>query len=447
MILSEPESKDLLGAILSLSKAESLFVEIRGAEATNIRISKNCLNTNGTEKSLKLTLNSAFGNRTASYTLNQLGQKEIEQGLRHCEMLAKVAPPDPEFLPPLGPQTYLQSCSYSEAMGNLSLEDLGRILSRTFDVLSQEKSSRIDISCYAKWQKYFTAIADSNGLFGYQKVANLQLTLTARTDDGQGSGWAGAIGFQLSDIHPEQLLESALNKAILSREKATLSPAPYTVLLEPSAVADLVGLMLFSMDGRAADEGRSVFSKPGGGNRIGELLFSRNVTLISNPSDPRVPGAIFSSEGVPCFNTPWVQNGVLTNLIYSRFWAKKKNKQPLAEPSNIIMGGSSASLEEMIRDIDKAVLITRLWYIREADPQSLIFTGLTRDGTFLIEKGKISRAVNNFRFNQSPVKMLQNVIAMGKPLSAVGSEIDEIPALVPPLLVKDFNFSSLSEAV
>ncbi|TFE70632.1 TldD/PmbA family protein [Methylacidiphilum caldifontis] len=447
MILTETETKDLLGSIISLSKADSLVLEARGGLSTNIRISKNSLNTNGTEKSLKLTLNSAFGNRTASYTLNQLRKAEIEQGLRYCERLAKVAPPDPEFLPPLGPQFYPHSFSYAQEMGNLSIEDLGRMIAHAMDMLSREKSSGIDISCYVKWQKYFIAIANTSGLFGYQKFANLQLTATARTHDGKGSGWAGALVFHPSDINPEKLIESAIRKAIAGREKISLDPGHYTVLLEPSAAVDLVGLMLFSMDGRMADEGRSVFSKPGGGNRIGELLFPHNITIISDPSDPRTPGSIFSTEGLPCLRTPWIQNGVLCQLIYSRFWAKKQNKQPIAEPSNIIMSGSPLSLDELIQSIDKAILITRLWYIREADPQSLIYTGLTRDGTFLIEKGKISKALNNFRFNQSPIKMLQNVIAMGKPLSAIGSEIDEFPAVVPPLLVKDFNFSSASEAI
>ncbi|KIE58782.1 peptidase [Methylacidiphilum kamchatkense Kam1] len=447
MILSESEARNFQKSILSLSKANSLSVEIKGGQVVNIRLGKNALNTNGIENSLKITLNSTFENRTASYTIDQLEMAVIERGLRRCEKLAQISPPDPEFLPPLGPQHYTSSFSYSESMGNLSIENIVEMAARILDVVTQNKSEQIELSSFIKFQKYFICIANSNGLFGYQKFANLQLTATARTNDGLGSGWSGAFVFNIEEIDPEKLIETAIQKAILSKERLSMAPGHYPVLLEPTAAVDLIGLMLFSMDGRAADEGRSAFSKPGGGNRIGEHMFPSNITIYSDPSNRRAPGQVFSNDGVPCRNTPWIQNGILSNLIYSRYWAKKNHKEPIPEPSNILMSGSDITLDKMIQEIDKAILVTRLWYIREVDPQSLIFTGLTRDGTFLIEKGKISKAVNNFRFNQSPLTMLQSVQQIGRAVNCIGSEIDDVPALIPPLLIKDFYFTSTSEAI
>jgi predicted Zn-dependent protease len=207
--------------------------------------------------------------------------------------------------------------------------------------------------------------------------------------------------------------------------------------------------MLGAFDARQADEGRSFFSKRGGGNRLGEKLFDERVTIISNPAEKNAETSPFNNSGQPNQQEVWVEKGVLKSLAYSRFWAMKQGVQAKANPANFIMAGGSATLDEMIRSVKRGVLITRLWYIRQLNPRTIAFTGLTRDGTFLIENGRIARPVTNFRFNQSIAELLANVEMVGRPerVAADESGAAGVPIVVPPLKVKEFTLASVSDAI
>jgi predicted Zn-dependent protease len=194
------------------------------------------------------------------------------------------------------------------------------------------------------------------------------------------------------------------------------------------------------MDARSADEGRSFLSKKGGGTKIGEKLFDERVNIYSDPAHPEIPSAPWSGDGFPLEKTTWVENGAVKNMFYSRYWAEKQGVQPVARPQGFIFEGGDQSLADMIRNTERGVLVTRFWYIRAVDPQTLLYTGLTRDGTFYIEDGKIKFPVKNFRFNESPIIMLNNIEAMGKPERTSGN-------MVPPMKIRDFTFTSLSDAV
>ncbi len=200
------------------------------------------------------------------------------------------------------------------------------------------------------------------------------------------------------------------------------------------------------LDARSADEGRSPFVKAGGGNKIGEKIVDSRVTIFSDPADPQLLAQPFDGEGLPLARQVWIENGALRQLYYSRFWAKKNAKQATGFPSSIKMSGGSTSVDEMIRGTDRGVLVTRLWYLREVDPRTILYTGLTRDGTFLIENGKISRSIQNFRFNESPLFMLNNLEALGKAERLAGTEQGGA-IVMPSIKVRDFDFTSLSEAV
>jgi predicted Zn-dependent protease len=298
-----------------------------------------------------------------------------------------------------------------------------------------------------------TAVANSAGLFGYHASTTVVHTLTARTPDGKGSGWAGtAHNDWAKATAPALLADRALRKAHGTRDAAPLEPGKYTVVLEPTAAGSLLNLLAFAMNARGADEGRSFFSKRGGGNRIGEKVVDERITLSSDPSDPDLLTAPFSNEGLPVPRTAWIENGVLKNLAYDRFWADKQGKAPtpFAGGFRLDSAGAAASLGDLIKGVDRGLLVTRFWYIRAVDQRTLLFTGITRDGVFLIEKGEVSRAVNNFRFNESPVTMLNNLVAAGRPERVSSSESGDVggPAVVvPPLVVNDFSFTSASEAV
>src|SRR5690606_19954998 len=225
-----------------------------------------------------------------------------------------------------------------------------------------------------------------------------------------------------TQLDARRVAERATGKARLSREPVSIEPGRYTVTLEPQAVADLVQLIAFYADARTADEGRSPFVKEGGGNRIDEKIVDERVTLISDPSDPMLMATPFDGEGMPLGRQVWIRNGVLEQLFYSRCWANKQQKTATGAPSSLRMEGGDASIEDLVRDTERGVLITRLWYLREVDPRTLLYTGLTRDGTFLVENGRVTQPLRNFRFNESPLFMLNNLEALGRAERVAGTE-------------------------
>jgi predicted Zn-dependent protease len=225
-----------------------------------------------------------------------------------------------------------------------------------------------------------------------------------------------------------------------------IEPGRYTVILEPQAVGDLVQLMGFALAARSADEGRSAFSKQGGGNKIGEKLVDSRVTIFSDPQDPELLAQPYDGQGLPLARQVWIENGVLKQLVYSRFWAQKQGKTPTGVPSSVKMVGGTTSMDDMIKSTPRGVLVTRLWYLRQVDPRTILYTGLTRDGTFLIENGKLTKSIKNFRFNESPLFLLNNLEALGPSVRLGGTEAGGA-VVMPAIKAKDFNFTSLSDAV
>jgi predicted Zn-dependent protease len=267
--------------------------------------------------------------------------------------------------------------------------------------------------------------------------------VTARTPDGTGSGWARAGARDWNSIDAASIGRIAAQKAVASRNPQTIEPGLYTAVLEPQAVNDLVPLLGNALNARNADEGRSPFSKAGGGTRIGEKVTDERVTLYSDPTDRSLLGQPFDNQGLPLSRTVWIEKGVLKNLAYSRFWAQKQGVRPTgnALAGGLALTGGTKSTEELIAGCARGILITHFFYIRALDPRTVLQTGLTRDGTFLIENGKITRALKNFRWNESPLLMLNRLEDIGRP------EPTEAGRMMPALRVRDFNFASLSEAV
>jgi predicted Zn-dependent protease len=280
-------------------------------------------------------------------------------------------------------------------------------------------------------------------LFAYHRSTSSNLSVTARTPDGTGSGWASAGARDWGAVDPAALGRRAAQKAVTSRTPQPIEPGLYTAVLEPQAVTDLVPLLAPALNARTADEGRSPFSRMGGGNRIGEKVVDERVTLFSDPQDARLLGAPFDNEGLPIGRVVWIENGILRNLAYTRFWAQKQGKQPTGNVNlgGLALTGGTKSTDELIAGCARGILITHFFYIRSLDPRTVLQTGLTRDGAFLIEDGKIVRPLKNFRWNESPLLMLNRLEEIGRPeLTAPGR-------LMPALRVSRFNFSSLSDAV
>jgi predicted Zn-dependent protease len=347
-------------------------------------------------------------------------------------------------MPGLGPQTYLPVNGYFESTANLTPEARARAALTALE--PARKAGDLQAAGFIIVNANSNALGNSKGLFAYNRSTNANYTLTVRTNDGTGSGWVGAEHPDWSQINFPALAQQAIEKARLSRNPVAIEPGRYTVILEPQAVGDLVQLMGGSLAARTADEGRSAFTKQGGGNKIGEKIVDERVTIFSDPQDPQLLGQPYDGQGFPLSRQVWVDNGILKQLFYSRFWAQKQGKVATGGPSSIKMTGGTTSVEDMIKSTQRGILVTRLWYLRQVDPRTILYTGLTRDGTFLIENGKISKAVKNFRFNESPLFLLNNLEAIGPAVRLGGTEQGG-PIVMPALKAKDFNFTSLSDAV
>lgn len=444
MLLSPDEARRIAEQALALSKADSCIVSLSSHQRRNLRFARNNVTTSGLQDGVGLSVESHFGQRAGSASVNQFDAASIEAAVRTSEQLARLAPENPEFMPPLGPQTYLENRAYSASTAKAGPERLAALCR---PVLDRAVAGKVEAAGFLESGASFSALATSKKLFAHTTGTLASFTVSARTPDGTGSGWAGCNQNDLARLDTARLGEIAVRKTRDSTKPVGMEPGKFTVILEPSAVCDLVVGLILGLDARSADEGRSFMTRKGGGNKVGEKLFGERVTIFSDPHDDLAPGAVFSGDGLPIRRTDWVENGVLKNLAYSRFWADKQGRPPVPSPTNVIMRGGTTPISEMIANTKRGVLVTRLWYIREVDPSTLLSTGLTRDGTFLIEDGKITKPLKNFRFNESPVAVLNNIEAMGPAERARGSESEDFTAAVPPLLVKDFTFSSLSDAV
>ena len=278
---------------------------------------------------------------------------------------------------------------------------------------------------------------------GLYPSSRIKLTATARTSDGTGSGWARSYARQVPQLAVDHVVEGSIQRALHSREPQPLMPGSYPVILEPQAVAGMLKNLLRSLSARAADEGRSFFSKPGGGNKLDSRIWDSPITLRSDPGDLRTLSSPFDNQGLPHRPVTWVEDGILRNLTYSRYWAMTNSRDALARPRSWLVEGrgNPTSLVDMIANAERAILITRLHYIRTVDPRQLLVTGLTRDGMFLVENGKITKPLRNFRFNESPIEVLQHATQFSEP-QIIGSGM-----AMPALSVSKFRFTSVSDAI
>ena len=446
-VLTRDELQGIAERALKRSTADGCEVTVTSTVAGNTRFAANQLATAGDVTDTVVTVNTSFGPKHAVVQINDTSDDAVAAAVARSEELAKLAPDDPDAMPPLGPQQYPTVDAYFEATASVTPEQRARAALTALQ--PARASSGADASVAAGYiivMSSATLLANKAGLNAYHRDTDANYTLTVRTADGTGSGWAGADERDWGKIDGGAIAAHALEKARRSREAVAAEPGRYTVVLEPQAVGDLVQLLNFFLDARQADEGRSPFTSPSGGSKIGQKVADASVTLLSDPADPQLLAAPFDGEGYPLTRQVWIDKGVLTNLSYSRFWAKKQGKPFVGNRNSIKLAGGSSTLEDMIKSTERGVLVTRLWYLRPVDPRTALFTGLTRDGTYLIEHGAVTHPVKNFRFNDSPIFLLNNVEAMSAPVRLAGTEAGGDVAM-PAVKAHDFNFTSLSDAV
>jgi predicted Zn-dependent protease len=456
---TESEAQAILQKVLGFSKADECEATLTGGKSGNLRFARNAVSTSGGREVSSLEVQSSFGKKTGTATVNEFDDASLEKVVRRAEELAQLAPENAEYVEFLGPQEYLNPPAFFDSTANI---DPAFRAEKAATSIKLCKGKKLEAAGFLQHDAGFTAVANTRGLKGYQRTSGLDFSVTVRTPDGKGSGYGICDYNDAKKLDTGSVTAVAAEKAARSAETRGIEPGKYTVILEPSASVDLISHMISALDARQADEGRSFMSKAGGETRLGEKLVDERVHIYSDPMNSDAPGSKWAPDGRPRRPVDWVKDGKVVNLGYSRFWAQKKGIDPDKAPppvgsgfgggggnraiaafegnSGILMDGGDASLEELIKGVKRGVLVTRLWYIRPVDPQTLLYTGLTRDGTFYVENGEVKYAIKNFRFNESPVIFLNNLEALGKPVRVNGN-------MIPPMVVRDFTFSSLSDAV
>jgi predicted Zn-dependent protease len=444
--LAASEARELCQRVLAKAGAPETQVSVRSGRRGFTRSADNRLTTGGGSNDVSVSITSRFGLRSASVTTNRLDEQALAEAVARAEAYARLAPENPEIMPLLAAQSYDEIGGYYEATGRLSAELQARAAATA---IAAARDAGAVAAGYIDVRAGATSLANSAGLFAHHEDTGVASTLTVRLPDGSSSGWAGDEASDWANVESQRIAETATRKCLDWQGTTELEPGRYTVVMEPTAVGMLLNRLHGAFGARGADEGRSFFSSPSGGNRIGERLFDERVTIHSDPAEPDCEAAPFDYEGRPRGATTWVENGRLTALASSRFWAQKQGAQPTPGPSNLILDGGDTSLEEMIASTERGVLITRFWYIRGLNPRTLAYTGLTRDGTFLIEDGRITRPVNNFRINQSLAEMLTHIDAIGPSTRVAAGENSSVGAAIkaPALKVRDFGLASRSDAI
>jgi predicted Zn-dependent protease len=436
-IFSKDEAKTILEKVIGLSKADVCEANLSGSNGGNIRYARNTVSTAGENSDVTLAVTSSFGKKSGTATINEFDDASLEKAVRRAEELAQLAPENPEFMEPLGPQTFPEATTYSESTARIDPEYRAQVAA---DSIKPAAAKDVTAAGFLEDTHRFSSMYNSKGLFAYNQSTNVDFTVTMRTNDGTGSGWTSRDFNDVGKLDAAAASEIAIEKALMSRNAKAIEPGKYTVILEPAAAMGLIQGMFFGMGARQADEGRSFMAKKGGGTKLGEQIVDERVNVYTDPFHPDVPASLWTQDGLPRKKMDLIKNGVVSNLFYDRYWADQKGVDPVPRPGNAIMEGTDTSLEDLIKDTRRGILVTRFWYIRSVDPQTLLYTGLTRDGTFYIENGRIAYPIKNFRFNESPIIMLNNLEALGQQVRVEGN-------LIPYMKIRDFTFTSLSDAV
>ncbi|MBZ6384077.1 TldD/PmbA family protein [Sphingomonas sanguinis] len=443
-MFTEEQARAICAKAVSMSKADDCTAQLSGSVTGNIRFARNGVSTSGIVDTADLAVEVAFGKRSGVATINQFDDASLERVVRRAEELARLAPENPEYMPPIGKQAYRASDTFSPATAAITPDYRAQVAAAS---ITPCKAGKLVAAGYLEDGQSFVAFANNKGNSGYQRSTGLDYTCTVRTEDGRGSGWVGHNVQDASSFDAGTDIRTAMRKASASVDAKAIEPGKYTVILEPAAAAGLISFMMNFFDARSADEGRSFLSKKGGGNKIGEQVFGPQVDIAT---DPWAPGAAVlpwdNGSYLPRQKMPIITGGKVQNLEYSRYWAQKQGKQPVAGPGNLLMAGGTKSTAELVRTTERGILVSRTWYIRMVDPQTVLLTGLTRDGTFYIENGEIKYPIKNLRFNESPVIMLNNIDELGKPVRVAGDE-SSLVMVLPPMRLRDFTFTSLSDAV
>jgi PmbA protein len=444
---SERDLRSVIEAVLRLAKkthAEEAEVHVEEVDDSLTRFANNAIHQNVAERGVTVSVRTILDGRTARATTNRLDEDSLRGAIDASLTLAQSQPEDAHLLPVPGQQRYRAVSRFVKASAAVTPEHRARAVRRACDLAI--RNGQVAAGIFATGQSQ-TAMGNSRGLFAAYRETHAEFSITMQ--ESAATSWAKANSADVRAFDPQKLAARASEKAHRAVDVVELAPARYTVILEPAAVLDLVGFLFYDFAATALADKRSCLN-----NRMGKPLFGNNISISDDVYHPLQLGANFDGEGMPRGRVLLVDRGVPRNLVYSRRSAKATRKKPTGHgfalpneygeaPMNLVFAGGTSSLDEMIASTDRGLLVTRLWYIREVDPYEKIMTGMTRDGLFLVEKGKVTSGVRNFRFNQSLLEMLRNVELLGPAVRATGEEAFEM--VVPAMKVRDFHFSEVTK--
>lgn len=442
MSLSKQEAKRLVDLVLAQASFGDVRVRVTASRRGHLRFGEGSPTTSGDVDGVTVAVTASKDGRTATVTGSRTDEAAVAVLVQRAEGLAGLSPVDPEHMPPLSQSKPPRVKAEDKAVVKMTAATRADLVGRA---IRRAGADRVRVAGIVEHEHVAEALGNRAGLFVHHARTQVSLSATCRTDDGTGSARAGHVSHALRGLVPEALVSDAAQRAQRSQLPMKREPGRYPVILAPQAVADLLEFLVGALDARRAGEGRSAFSRPGGGTRLGERMFDERVHLWSDPADPVHPAEPFDDEGRAQGKVSWVEAGELRALHTSRYWAEREKLADLPVPSSLHMDGGTDELDALVAGLDRGVLISRLWYNRMLDPQRLIVTGLTRDGTFWVEKGKIVEPIRNFRYNDGPLSVLKKIVAIGRPQRA-GLSTRRV-MVVPPLVVSEFELTSGSDAV
>ena len=434
-LTSREEFKFIAEQVLKRSTGDHTVITLHDQHSGTTRFANNQIVQNVDTRRGSLSVMVAFGQRHGYANTTDFTAGAVQEIVTKATEIAQLSPDDPEYLPPVERQSYL---TVPTMRAETAVAGPARRLEYTNEAIGQCRMENLGAAGIVSSAFTSVGVAASTGLFAHEERTDAPFSLTAQA--GEATGWSATAHRSIDHLRIQERTLTAIDKAKRGLEVRELPPGRYTVILEPAAVAGLSSSLLWMLDAKSYEKGTSAFS-----GKLGKLIVDERLTFRNLPAHEDLLGIGFTAEGLPTVASDWISDGVLTQLAYDRFTAKARGIDPiptLDAPCLSGRGSSLPTLQEMVKQAEHAILVTNFWYIRTVNPTDLTLTGMTRDGTFLVEDGQITSAVRNFRFHESPLRVFKHVDALTEPVEAVTSETGKM--LVPAMVLRDFTFSSVT---
>jgi predicted Zn-dependent protease len=432
---SRDEFRFLADLVLNRSEGDDTIVTLQDQHCGTTRFADNRVVQNVDTRRGTLTVSVAFNGQRGAASTTDFTAGSIQDTLARAEGIARLTPKDPEYLPPPDPETFPVRPT---ARAETAAAGPARRLEYANEAIGQCRIENLQAAGIVSSSIASVGVAAGNGLFAYEERTDARFSLTVQAED--ATGWSAAAHRSIDHLKIQERTLAAISKAKRGREAKELPAGRYDVILEPAAVAGLWSWLLWALDAKSYEKGTSPIAE-----RLGRQIVDERLTLQNLPSHPDLLGNGFTQEGLPSEEALWIEKGILRQLSYDRFTARMhgvKHIATLEAPCLSASGPTSAKVQDLIKQCDRAILVTNFWYIRTVNPTDLTLTGMTRDGTFLVEDGQIVSAVRNFRFHESPLQAFNRLEASTDPIEAVTSETGKL--LVPAMVIRDFHFSSVT---